>query len=107
MVPWYVSATGKAASASAADAEAALSYLHQFVSLLTELQVVVVMGGFAEHWWLRYLRRPESPVLALACAPHPSSSTRRGRPSFENDILTDMTKARITAAEDQARPRQP
>ena len=105
VVPWYVSATGKAANASAADA--ALPYLHEFVSLLARLRVVVVMGGFAEHWWLRYLRRPDSPVLPLVCAPHPSSSTRRrSRPDFENDILTAMTKARKAAAADPSQPQQ-
>jgi uracil-DNA glycosylase len=97
-VPWYVSATGKAANASPADGRAALPYLHQFVMLLTELRVVVVMGAFAEHWWLRYLRQADSPVLPLITAPHPSASARRGRPDFENEIVIAMTKARATAA---------
>ena len=74
VVPWYVSANGKAANAADADGQAALPYLHQFVGLLTRLCVVVVMGGFAERWWLHYLRRPESPVLPLVCAPHPVSA---------------------------------
>lgn len=63
VVPWYVPANGKAANAADADRQAALPYLHQFVGLLTQLCVVAVMGGFAERWWLHYLRRPESPVL--------------------------------------------
>lgn len=96
-VPWYVSATGKAANATEADARAAVPYLHQFVMLLTELRVVVVMGGFAEHSWLRYLRLPDSPVLPLITAPHPSASARRGRPAFEQDITIAMTKARDAA----------
>jgi len=50
--------------------------------LLSELRVVVVMGGFAEHWWLRYLRQPDSPVVPLIAAPHPSVSSRRSRPDF-------------------------
>ena len=61
------------------------------------------MGGFAERWWLHYLRRPESPVLPLVCAPHPSFSARRGRPTFASDILIAMTKAR-EAAEQYKRP---
>lgn len=97
VVPWYVSATGKSANATSADGAAALPYLHQFVTLLTELRVVVLMGGFAEHWWLRYLRQPESPVLPLLCAPHPSASARRGRPEFEADIAVAMAKARQAA----------
>jgi uracil-DNA glycosylase len=96
-VPWYVSATGKAANATNADGQAALPYLHQFVSLLSSLRVVVVMGGFAERWWLRYLRRPDSPVLPLVLAPHPSASARRSRPGFEGDIATAMDKAARTA----------
>jgi uracil-DNA glycosylase len=94
-----VSATGKAANATPADSAAALPYLHRFISLLTELRVVVVMGGLAEHWWLRYLRLPESPVLPLICAPHPSASSRRGRPGFENEIAVAMAKARQAATE--------
>jgi uracil-DNA glycosylase len=77
VVPWYVSATGANVNATPADGQAALPYLHQFVSLLPVLRIVVVMGGFAEHWWLRYLRRADSRVLALIVAPHPSASTRR------------------------------
>lgn len=80
-VPWYVSATGKAVNATEADARAVVPYLHQFVILFTELRVVVVMmGGFAEHSWLRYLRLPGSPVLRLITAPHPSASVRRSPP---------------------------
>ena len=63
VVPWYIPATAKAVNATGADGQAALPYLHEFVLLLADLRVVVVMGGFAEHWWLRYLRRPDSPVL--------------------------------------------
>ena len=64
------------------------------------------MGGFAEHCWLRYLRQPESPVLPLICAPHPSASARRSRPGFETDITIAMTKAR-RAAEKDGRPQLP
>jgi uracil-DNA glycosylase len=98
VVPWYVSGTGSNANATAADGQTALPYLHQFVSLLTALRVVVVMGGFAEHWWLRYLRRADSPVLPLIVAPHPSASSRRGRPDFEQEISIAMAKAREAAS---------
>jgi len=96
-VPWYISATGKNLNATPADGAEALGYLHQFVSLLPALRAVVVMGAFAEHWWLRYLRRPESLVVALIVAPHPSASARRGRPDFEQEISVAMTKARRAA----------
>ncbi len=56
------------------------------------------MGGFAEHWWLRYLRRADSPVLGLIVAPHPSASARRSRPNFEQEISIAMTKARQVAS---------
>jgi hypothetical protein len=73
------------------------AYLHQFVSLLTALRAVLLMGGYAEHWWLRYLRRADSPALALIVAPHPSASTRRRRPDFEREISIAMAKARQAA----------
>jgi hypothetical protein len=31
------------------------------------------MGGFAEHWWLRYLRRADNSVLAVIVAQHTSA----------------------------------
>ena len=96
VVLWYVAASAKAANATRADGEAALPHLHEFVTLLAELRVVMV-GGLAEHWWLWYLRRRDSPVLPLIVAPHPSVSARRGRPAFEDDIVIAMTKARQAA----------
>jgi uracil-DNA glycosylase len=97
VVPWYVSATGRASNATPADGQKALPYLHQFVTLLSELRVVVVMGAFAEHWWLQYLRRDASPVLPLVTGPHPSANARRGRPDFEREISAAMIKARDAA----------
>jgi hypothetical protein len=88
VVPWYVSATRTAATPTKRDASDALPYLHQFVSALTGLRVVVVMGGFAEHWWLQYLRQPESPVLPLITSPHPSASARRSRPHLKTTFLS-------------------
>lgn len=96
-VPWYVSTTGKAANATPADGNAALPYLHCFVSCLKDLRVVVVMGGFAERCWLRYLRHADSPVVPLIVSPHPSASARRGRPEFEQEIAIAMVKARFAA----------
>jgi uracil-DNA glycosylase len=98
-VPWYVSSTGKTANATPADAKAALLYLHGFVSRLEDLQVVVVMGGFAERCWLHYLRRADSPVVRLIVSAHPSASARRSRPDFEREIAVAMTKARSAASE--------
>lgn len=68
-VPWHMPASGgKTAKVTAADAREALPYMHEFVTLLTELRVVVMMmGGFARDCWLRYLRQQaDSPVLPLA-----------------------------------------
>jgi hypothetical protein len=39
----------------AADGQAALPYLREFVTLLPDLRVVEVMGSFAQRWWFRYL----------------------------------------------------
>lgn len=97
-VRWYVSATSKTINASPTDGQAALPYLHQFVSQLKDLQVVVVMGTFAEHWWLRYVRLARSPVVRLIAAPHPSASARRSRPDFEREIAIAMAKARQAAS---------
>jgi len=44
-----VSATGKNVNATDGDGQAALPYLHEFVTLLAALRVVVVMGVFASQ----------------------------------------------------------
>jgi hypothetical protein len=54
-------ATGKAANATPVDGQAAQPYQYQFVSRLTDLQVVV-MGTFAEH----YLMLASGPCLSSA-----------------------------------------
>ena len=97
VVPWYISENHKSANATAADGREALPYLHQFIQRLPALRIVVVMGVLAESCWLRYLRRPDSPVLPLVTTAHPSASSRRGRPAFEQDIAVAMAKARVVA----------
>jgi uracil-DNA glycosylase len=98
VVPWYVSGTAKNKNATAADAEAALPYLHEFVTLLPDLRVVVVMGGFALRWWFRYLIDcPDSRVLPVLAAPHTSSLAGISNPRFERDIFAAMAKARQAA----------
>lgn len=94
-----MSATGKAVNATPADGKAALPYLHRFVSCLKDLRAVVIMGGFAERCWLRYLRQADSPVVGLIVSPHPSASARRSRPDFEQEIAIAMTKARLVATQ--------
>jgi uracil-DNA glycosylase len=93
VVPWYVSPTGKNANATDEDGKKAQPYLHDFVSLLPGLRVVVLLGRFAQQWWLDYLDQPESPVLPVILAPHPAPGVRRRRPNFEQEILQAMVKA--------------
>ena len=92
-VPWYVSATGRNLNAASADGAEALGYLHQFVSLLPVLRAVVVMGAFGEHRWLRYLRRPESLVVALIVARTPAPVPARPA-RLRTKISVAMTRAR-------------
>jgi uracil-DNA glycosylase len=101
VVPWYVSATGKNQNATSADAQAALPYLHEFIGLLPELRVVVLMGRFAQQWWPRYLIAcRDAPVLRVLAAPHPSDRAGIGNPGQEPQILSAMTRA----AEASVRP---
>jgi uracil-DNA glycosylase len=98
VVPWYVSGTARNENATTADGQAALPYLHDFVSLLPELRVVVVMGSFAQRWWFRYLIDcSASRALPVLAAPHPSSRAGISNPRFQQDILAAMVKARQAA----------
>jgi len=75
-----------------------LPYLHEFVTLLANLRVVVVMGAFAQRWWFRYLIHcPDSKVRPVLAAPHTSNRARISRPRFEDDILAAMVKAKQVA----------
>jgi uracil-DNA glycosylase len=95
VVPWYVSGTVKNQNATADDGKHALPYLHEFVTLLQGLHVVVVMGSFAQRWWFRYLIDcPGSQVLPVLAAPHSSSRARISNPRFEQEIFAAMVKAR-------------
>ena len=92
--------TAKNKNATAIDGQAAQPYLHELVTLLPDLCVVVVMGSFAQRWWFRYLIDcSDSRVLPLLAAPHSSSRARISNPRFEHDILAAMVKARQAAAE--------
>lgn len=98
VVPWYLSGTARNQNATAADAQAALPYLHEFITLLADLQVVVVMGSFAQRWWFRYLIDcPDSRVLPVLAAPHPSSRAGISNPRFQQDIFAAMVEARQVA----------
>jgi uracil-DNA glycosylase len=98
VVPWYVSGTARNKNATAADGQAALPYLHEFVTLLPDLRVVVVMGRFAQQWWFRYLIDcPGSRALPVLATPHTSSRAGISNPRFQQDILAAMVKARQAA----------
>lgn len=96
-VPWYISDTRRNQNATLADFREAEPWLHRFIGLLAHLSVVVTMGNFAGVCWLRYLRRPDSPVLPLIVSPHPADRARVSRPQFEEEIATAMRKALHTA----------
>jgi uracil-DNA glycosylase len=96
--PAAVPGTAKNKNATAADGQAPLPYLHEFVTLLPDLRVVVVMGSFAQRWWFRYVSGcPDSRVLPVLAAPHSSSRAHISNPAFEQDIFAAMAKARQAA----------
>jgi uracil-DNA glycosylase len=76
-VPWYVSSAAKNKNACADDGKHALPYLHDFVSRLPDLHVVVVMGSFAQRRWFRYLIGcPDSRVSMASLMIRPGSFPR-------------------------------
>jgi hypothetical protein len=81
VVPWYVSATGKAASATNADGAAALPYVHEFVTLLTDLRVVVGHGRLRRALVAAVpapARKP-GPAADLLAAPEPALPSQSAR----------------------------
>lgn len=99
IVPWYIGTTSKIRSATSDDLLDAQPYLDRLIRLLPDLQVVVAFGDKARDGWLRYLLRPDAPLLPTLACPHPSPKVLNIRPQQRDLILAALRRVTALLAE--------
>lgn len=92
IVPWYIGTATKIRVPDDDDIAAAQPYLDRLIRLLPDLRVVVVFGDKARDGWLRYLLRPDAPLLPTLGCPHPSPQVLRVRPAYRDRILAALNR---------------
>ena len=92
IVPWYLGTPTAIRSPDDDDVAAAQPYLDRLVRLLPDLRVVVAFGDKARDGWLRYLLRPDAPLLPTLACPHPSPQVLRRRPAYRDRILNALNR---------------
>ncbi|MGX1507078.1 UNVERIFIED_CONTAM: hypothetical protein RKD43_005703 [Streptomyces graminofaciens] len=100
IVPWYLGTADRIAAAGRTDVQLAAPFLHEVISLLPKLEVVVPMGRSAQAGWAAYVARYAPAVRTLATW-HPSPRGLASRPAARPEILRTMREvARLTVRED-------
>ncbi|MET9422160.1 MULTISPECIES: uracil-DNA glycosylase [unclassified Streptomyces] len=99
IVPWYLGTADRIAAAGRTEVQRAVPFLHEVISLLPKLEVVVPMGRSAQAGWAAYVARYAPAVRTLATW-HPSPRGLASRPAARPEILRTMREvARLTAQE--------
>jgi uracil-DNA glycosylase len=93
IVPWYVGTASKIASPGQSDIERAMPYLHEALTLLPRLEIVVLMGRKAQAGWSAYERRYQHELMAIPTW-HPSARVFASNKAARRDILEALKKAR-------------
>ena len=92
VVPWYVGSDTKIRAVETADLLEARPYVEEVVSLLPELQVVVLLGKKAADGWSKL-----GLSLPTIKTPHPSPQNLNTRPEYRREILDALVAARRIA----------
>jgi hypothetical protein len=94
IVPWYVGDEHKIGKVRTSDLDEARPALVELVSLLPQLQVVVLCGRKAQEGWDRARLAVDLPVLRV---PHPSGRWLNAHPEDRDTIVTALVEARRLA----------
>jgi hypothetical protein len=92
IVPWYIGSTSKIRSATNDDLIDAQPYVDRLIRLPPHVQVVVALGDKARDRWLRYLLRPDAPLLPTLACPHPSPQVLNIPPQQRDVILAALQR---------------
>lgn len=104
IVPWYLGTADRITTAGRTEVQRAVPFLHEVISLLPKLEVVVPMGRSAQAGWAAYVARYAPAVRTLATW-HPSPRGLASRPAARPEILRTMREvARLTTPEGAKAP---
>jgi hypothetical protein len=91
IVPWYLGTDQKISHPRVSDLNESAPALHELISLLPDLQVVVLLGKNAAKGWKR--AATDIKILTIE-APHPSPLVLNGRPQNREAILKALLEAK-------------
>lgn len=94
IVPWYIGSSTKIRPAESTDLLEGRVYTEQLLSLLLDLQVVVLLGKQAVFGWSRL--NFDLPAIE---APHPSPQNLNPRPKQRQRLLNALVEARRYTAD--------
>ncbi|MGW0774015.1 uracil-DNA glycosylase [Streptomyces sp. NPDC002835] len=96
IVPWYLGTADRIAAAGRTEIQRAAPFLHEVVSMLPELEVVVPMGRSAQAGWDAYAAR-YGPAVRTLPTWHPSPRGLASRPASRGEILEAMREVAALA----------
>ncbi|MFJ8112503.1 uracil-DNA glycosylase [Streptomyces sp. NPDC096132] len=92
IVPWYLGSADRIAAPGQTEIQRAAPFLHEVISLLPALEVVVPMGRKAQAGWAAYQARYAPQVHTLPTW-HPSPRVFASRPAARDEILEVLRRA--------------
>lgn len=92
VVPWYLGTADRIAAPGRTEIQRAAPFLHEVISTLPALEVVVPMGRKAQAGWAAYQERYAPRVHTLPTW-HPSPRVFASRPAARQEILDTLHEA--------------
>ncbi|MCX5562839.1 uracil-DNA glycosylase [Streptomyces sp. NBC_00038] len=92
IVPWYLGTADRIAAPGQTEIQRAAPFLHEVISMLPALEVVVPMGRKAQAGWATYQERYAPKVHTLPTW-HPSPRVFASRPAARQEILDVLRRA--------------
>lgn len=92
VVPWYLGTATRIAAPGNSEIQRAAPFLHEVISMLPALEVVVPMGRKAQAGWAVYQERFDPKVRTLPTW-HPSPRVFASRPAARQEILDVLRQA--------------
>ncbi|MEU1553163.1 uracil-DNA glycosylase [Streptomyces scabiei] len=92
IVPWYLGTADRIAAPGRTEIQRAAPFLHEVISMLPKLEVVVPMGRKAQAGWAAYQER-YAPTVHTLTTWHPSPRVFASRPAARQEILDVLRRA--------------
>lgn len=92
VVPWYLGTADRIAAPGRTEIQRAAPFLHEVITMLPDMEVVVPMGRKAQAGWAAYQERYAPKVHTLPTW-HPSPRVFASRPTARQEILETLRRA--------------